>query len=206
MSGPITLEKRFYSMHLTNGTIPFLTAASDDSLVAIDIGFASGSNSSCGISKRQEGGFESWNSAYGDMVLFLAKWPLPELHLILEAPLFFVFDENGNPAGRLPFEDPSHYWYLRAGITVAFAAVNLLHELLRAGADYRLILYEGYMPNFGGRRRAHALDATGLLASAGDKGNIVQHERSQFKGTVRCIQYYLGLPEPIGLAPVVQPL
>jgi hypothetical protein len=192
-------------MQITNGTISLLNAAPDESLLAIDIGFAAGKNSSCGISKRIGDTFESWNSTYGDMVLFLAKWPLPELHLIVEAPLFFVFDENGNPAGRLPFEDPPHYWYLRAGITVAFAAVNLLHELLRAGADYRLILYEGYMPHFGGRRQAHALDATGLLASARENGNAIQYERSQFKGTVRCIQYYVGVPEPINLPPIIEP-
>ena len=140
------------------------------------------------------------------MVSFLAKWSLPELHLIVEAPLFFVFDERNNPAGRLPFEDPTHYWYLGAGIAMAFAAVNLLHELLKAGADYRLILYEGYMPHFGGPRQAHALDAKDLLASAREKGSVVQYARLQFGGTVRCIQWYLRLQEPVNLPPVVQPV
>ena len=79
--------------------------------------------------------------------------------MIVEAPLFFVFDEHGNPAGRMPFEDPSHYWYLQAGVTVAFSVINLFRELLKSGASCRLVVYEGYMPHFGAPRQPHALDA-----------------------------------------------
>lgn len=193
-------------MQIDNGTLPLLKTAANDNLVALDIGFASQSNDSCGIAQFGDGAIQSRNSTYGETISFLRGWPLSELHLIVEAPLFFVFDQQGNPVGRLPLEDPPHYWYLRAGITVAFSAVNLFHELLRAKAQHRLIIYEGYLPHFhGARRQPHALDAAELLAAARKQNAIVKYERSEFHGIVRSVHYYLGLPEPENLPPVVEP-
>jgi hypothetical protein len=192
-------------MNIIYGTKSLLTNARKNCIVALDIGFAKGSNRSCGIAHWEDDTIQSWNSTYGDAISFLSDWPKEELHLIVEAPLFFVFDEGGNPAGRILFEDSSYYWYLRAGVTVAFSALNLFKELLKSKALYRLFAYEGYMPHFG-VKRVHALDAASLLAAAMNAEAIVQYERAAFKGIVRTIHYYLGLAEPANLPPVVQPL
>jgi hypothetical protein len=193
-------------MQIDNGTKTLLMNTSESRIVALDIGFARQRNKSCGIAHWDKDVIQNWNSSYGETISFLRNWPKEELHLIVEAPLFFVFDEQGNPAGRLPLEDPSHYWYLPAGVTVAFSVINLFRELLKSGASYRLVVYEGYMPHFGAPRQPHALDATELLAAARKEKGIVQYERSEFHGIVRTIHYYLGLPEPLNLPPIIEPL
>jgi hypothetical protein len=192
-------------MHIYNGTKSLLNNANKGNIVALDIGFAKHDTRSCGVALWKDDAIQSWNSPYGELISFCCGWPTEELHLIVEAPLFFVFDDNGNPAGRMLFEDPSHYWYLQTGVTEAFSTLNLFLELSKSGITYRLFVYEGYLPHFG-ERQPHALDAAGLLAAAMRKQNIIQYERTEFKGIVRSIHYYIGLAEMDNLPPVIQPL
>jgi hypothetical protein len=89
-------------MQIDNGTKTLLMDTSESRIVALDIGFARQRNKSSGIAHWDKDVIRSWNSSYGETISFLRNWPEEELHLIVEAPLFFVFDEHGNPAGRLP--------------------------------------------------------------------------------------------------------
>jgi hypothetical protein len=191
-------------MDIVYGTKSLLINTGKEHIVTLDIGFAQGSNKSCGIAHWKNDAIESWNSTYGDALTFLCTWPQEELHLIVEAPLFYVFDENGNPVSRT-FEDVGYYWYAGAGVAVAFAVLNLFKELSESKPSYNLFVYEGYLPSFG-VKQAHALNAASLCSAARDEQTIFQYNRSEIKGVVRSIHYYLGLGEQENLPPVVQPL
>jgi hypothetical protein len=193
-------------MQIQNGTKSDILGASISEVVAIDLGFAKTGKRSCGMAKwGGPGSIESWTSTYGEAVAFLREWPSVRLHLILEAPLFYLFDEQGNPAGRSAIEPPQYSWYLRAGVAVAFSALNMLRELLHSNVPYTLYVYEGFVPHYG-MPSSHRSDAVELLNASTKSDVVTQYARSDFAGTAHTVLSYLGLPESEHLPAVVEPL
>jgi hypothetical protein len=191
-------------MQVRFGTKAELLNANRNQVVAIDLGFAGPGRRSCGMAQWGDlGTANNGNHTYADALAFLRAWEEPQLHLIVEAPLFYAFDKHGNPIGRSTVEPSTHYWYLRAGIAVGFAALNLVRELLRSEATYSLCLYEGFLPHLK-THNPHRIDAINLLRAATEPECIRECSHCDVPGEIRTVLGFVGLPEPENLPVVIE--
>jgi hypothetical protein len=159
-------------------------------VIAVDLGFAGSKNKSCGLAWQEATGkrCQSKNANFGHCVKhteeFLSENTNPVL--IVEAPLSALFDSNGNPKGRLPFEKGEigttpRYWYTGAGASVGLGAIfffSRLSEFLDPEPSQKVSVIEGFI-SFKERNIKHSEDALALL-----KAFRHPHEESLHEVTV----------------------
>ena len=178
-----------------------LTDAAQRPTVAVDVGF--GNSSTSGIAWSGTSPDESNSDVdtllttnYGscaDEILRLADG-VPAFNLILEAPLFGAFDEDGNPMGRLPLEkrgSVTRYWYLQAGANVGLGASFLLRDLANRPNRATIHLFEGFV-SFKEGPSEHDEDAKLLLEELedGEDGDIRDLAKSsQQNGAASCVSF-----------------
>jgi hypothetical protein len=197
-----------------------LNEASQRPTVAVDVGF--GNSSTSGIAWSGASPDESNSDVdtllttnYGscaDEILRLADG-VSAFNLILEAPLFGAFDEDGNPMGRLPLEkrgSVTRYWYLQAGANVGLGAAFLLRDLANRPNRATIHLFEGFM-SFKEGPSEHEEDAKLLLSEIQDEddGDVRNLEKSaRQEGAASCISVlellgFNGTKHDLSCPPVV---
>lgn len=136
--------------------------ASCDIVLAVDLGFARSSNTSCGVVLSQGGKIEEPQTvSFGNCINYVVKviQNNKKVVLIIEAPLSGVFDEAMNPLSRGDFENKStnpniktsRHWYTGAGASICLGAIfflRMLHDKLQAvkgEEDLEVVLYEGFV-------------------------------------------------------------
>ena len=149
--------------------------------MAVDLGF--GVSRSCGLAWQA---LDSDNQArrvnFGQCVEAVADFLSENVDscLIIEAPLSGLFDSNGNPKGRLPFERTivngrtiSRYWYVQGGAVVCLSAMFLLSRVskLVTSESNTVNLVEGFV-SFKTRRSSHTEDALALLESIREPSTV----------------------------------
>src|SRR5215211_2772008 len=142
--------------------------------MAVDLGF--GVSRSCGLAwQALDGDNQARRVNFGQCVEAVADFLSENVDscLIIEAPLSGLFDSNGNPKGRLPFERTivngrtiSRYWYVQGGAVVCLSAMFLLSRVskLVTSESNTVNLVEGFV-SFKTRRSSHTEDALALLES-----------------------------------------
>jgi hypothetical protein len=142
--------------------------------MAVDLGF--GASKSCGLAwQNPNSEIRVKQVNFGQCVEAVVEFLSGSVDstLIIEAPLSGLFDPNGNPKGRLPFERvftdgkiQTRYWYLQGGAVVTLSAMFLLHRVSRVVTSESNIvnLIEGFV-SFKTRRSDHTEDALALLTS-----------------------------------------
>jgi hypothetical protein len=69
------------------------------------------------------------------------------VNLVIEAPLSVSFDSHGNPTGRSIEKKgkQTRYWYVGPGCVVMVAAIYLIRDIVDAGPDVSVRLFEGFV-------------------------------------------------------------
>src|SRR3954451_4626544 len=98
--------------------------------MAVDLGF--GASKSCGLAWQASiGETRIKQMSFGQCVETVADFISEHADscLVIEAPLSGLFDPDGNPTGRMPFErttingEPKpRYWYVQGGAVVCLSA------------------------------------------------------------------------------------
>ncbi len=129
----------------------------------VDIGYSNGQNS-CGVltiendrCSLQDITFSQLQQLFKD---FYSGNKNTKTGLVLEAPLSILFDEKGNPLGRV-FEKEeetiskdgkekiliksTRYWYYGAGATVTLGALEFLNRVIDILINNNIYLFEGFV-------------------------------------------------------------
>lgn len=162
--------------------------------VAIDVGFGNSSSSGIAWSRSLSEKTTSLITDFGscvDDILRLTEDD-SEFNLILEAPLFGAFDDDGNPVGRLPLEKKNgttRYWYLQAGANVGLGASFLLRELANRADGTAIHIFEGFV-SFKDSVTDHKEDAELLLEELQEEGDIQDLEQSAYQhDAANCVSF-----------------
>jgi hypothetical protein len=141
--------------------------------MAVDLGFAS-KKKSCGLAWQVLDGIpQTERSDFGRCIEKVAAFISDNANsvLVVEAPLSGLFNTDGNPTGRTPFEEASadgktdrRYWYVGAGAAVGLGAVFLFSHLSRLVTPETNLVHvvEGFV-SFKTRRSNDEEDARALL-------------------------------------------
>lgn len=189
-----------------------ICASSGQSVIAVDLGFA-GNNKSCGLawqrSPDENCQKESADFAYciKRTARFLSENTDPIL--IVEAPLSGLFDCNGNPEGRQPFEKESartRYWYVGPGAAVGLGAIfffSRLSELLDSEPSAKISVIEGFI-SFKASPTKDSEDALALLNAFRNPHGATLHEvaASANERSINCLSF-AGLFSSESTCPVV---
>jgi hypothetical protein len=148
------------------------------SLAAVDLGF--GTSKTCGIAIADIGGApQSALNSFGGCVSHVARLVLDGKidALIVEAPLSGIFNRDGDPQWRQPFEQrrgndktERRYWYVQPGATVCLAAVAFFSRLLQTipQVDRSVMVFEGFFTFKPKEKSDHCRDAMRLAEAATD--------------------------------------
>jgi hypothetical protein len=165
-----------------------------ETVLAVDIGFAGKGKPTTGLAWMGNGDVETEDISYGELAGRIRDMKHIST-IILEAPLYYTFDEDGNPTPRGKFESNNgqrRYWYQQAGLQVAFAALNLIHELMWMDGERTLYIVEGFVSfkDAEDRRLAgessHTEDAKDLLKNF-RKAKCREYEDSKVKNVLNLL-------------------
>jgi hypothetical protein len=145
---------------------------------AIDLGF--GASKSCGIVvRRMDDSPKPILLSFGGCVTHVASLISEGTisSLIVEAPLSGIFNEDGDPQWRCPFErQPGsdktlrRYWYTQPGSTVCLAAIAFFSRLSQAipPCEKSVHVFEGFFTFKPKGKSDHCYDAVRLAEAARD--------------------------------------
>lgn len=184
------------------------------SLASVDLGF--GVSKTCGIALRGAGNRpKPILRSFGGCVSYIAKLISEGAidSLIVEAPLSGIFNNDGDPQWRRPFEQQPgidkterRYWYTQPGSTVCLAAVAFFNRLSQAilKCDKRVRVYEGFFTFKPKGKSDHCYDAARLAEAAQDPSVGVYYEVAAPKGgQLLTVLSLVGAVEADSLAPAV---
>jgi hypothetical protein len=148
------------------------------SLAAVDLGF--GASKTCGIAiagmdDAPKPMLKSFGGCVSDIASLVTDGKIDAL--IVEAPLSGIFNCDGDPQWRQPFEQQlgndkteRRYWYIQPGSTVCLAAVAFFSRLSKAipKTDRPVLVFEGFFTFKAKGKSDHCRDAVRLAEAAGD--------------------------------------
>jgi hypothetical protein len=161
-------------------------------LAAVDLGF--GASKTCGIVLRDVDGnpkpiLRSFGGCVSHVGRLIADGRIDSL--IVEAPLSGIFNSDGDPQWRQPFEQQPRndkterrYWYTQPGSTVCLAAVAFFSRLLQVipKCDSPVQVFEGFFTFKPKGKSDHCHDAVRLAEAAQDSLAGVYYEVAAPKG------------------------
>jgi len=184
------------------------------SVAAVDLGF--GASETCGIAI---GGMKDtpkpFLRSFGGCVSHIARLVKDGTidALIVEAPLSGIFNHDGDPQWRPPFErkvvknkTERRYWYTQPGSTVCLAAVAFFSRLLETipKSDRSVLVFEGYFTFKPKGRSDHIRDAVKLVEAAIDpKVGIYYQVAAPEGGRLLSVLSLLGAARSSRTAPAV---
>ena len=164
--------------------------------MAVDLGFAS-KKKSCGLAWQVRSEVcRPERSDFGRCIEKVAAFLSDNANsvLVVEAPLSGLFNTDGNPTGRTPFEEASvagktdrRYWYVGAGAAVGLGAVFLFSQLSRLVTPETNLIHvvEGFV-SFKTRRSNDKEDALALLNGLRHSGTTQIYDIEATEGE-RCV-------------------